>query len=195
MLTLLISIPVSVTPRGSDLFGVTRSTSLAHSTMIFVTLLSLSVLVISTTPGAFCTFHLNGIQTIRSMAVAIERAIDKKADSKLSSDRDVQDILRFRRSGDYSPYTSNPYDAGPIDMCSYPELDVCNFPAGYTVPEYSARAASSYNDVLNTLNKAIRKVDSSACAKSFLGLLCDHSMPRCISNTTVRFKGNFMEVR
>ena len=163
---------------------------------MFLTLLSLSVVVISTASGAFSVLHFNGMQKLLRIADAVGGAIDKEVDTRLSSRlHEELERVRSKRADDYSPYTSNPYDAGPIDMCSYPELDACDFPAGYTVPEYAAREVSDFNDLFNTIDKNIRSVDTSACANSVLQLICRHSVPRCISNTTVKYPGNFMTVR
>ena len=163
---------------------------------MFLTLLSLSVVVISTTQGAFSVLHFNGMQKLLRIADAVGGAIDKEVDTRLSARlHEELERVRSKRADDYNPYTSNSYDAGPIDMCSYPELDACDFPAGYTVPEYAAREVSNYNDLFNTLGKTIRGFDTSACANSVLQLICKHSVPRCISTSTVEYPGNFMEVR
>ena len=105
---------------------------------MFVAVLSLSILLISTTPRALAMLQPSGIQTLLRISTALESVGHQEADSKLSSKQvfilETGHGVNTKRSDDYSPYTSNPYDAGPIDMCSYPQVDVCDFPSGYTVP-------------------------------------------------------------
>lgn len=119
-------------------------------------------------------------------------------DTKEAHDRDVGHLhhmndkvdnrKRTRRLSSHTPYTEDPYDLGPIGMCSYPQLDVCNFPEGYTVPEYTARAVNNYNDILNELKDSIGKVDGSTCLESMMDFMCNNLVtPRCISNTTVLY--------
>ena len=166
---------------------------------MFAAVLSLAVLVISTTPGASTMQYPSGIQMALQTSNALKSAVQQKSNPKRSSNQVYLQrsgrSVETKRHDDYSPYTSNPYDAGPIDMCSYPQVDVCNFPDGYTVPEYVARDATRFEDIFKNLNELLREEESWTCAKSMMNLACNHAVaPRCVSNTTVRYLGNFMEV-
>ncbi|XP_062501754.1 uncharacterized protein LOC134178862 [Corticium candelabrum] len=165
---------------------------------MFAAVLSLAVLVISTTPGASTMQYPSGIQMVLQTSNALKSAVQQKSNPKRSSNQVYLQrsgrSVETKRHDDYSPYTSNPYDAGPIDMCSYPQVDVCNFPDGYTVPEYVARDATRFEDIFKNLNELLREEESWTCAKSMMNLACNHAVaPRCVSNTTVRYLGNFME--
>ena len=158
-----------------------------------MSLLSLFVLLLATTPEALTMLQPSGIQTHSRISTALESAVYRTS-GKANEEKSGRSV-KTKRFDDYSPYSSNPYDAGPIDMCSYPQIDVCNLPAGYTVSEYSARGASSLNDVFTTAKNNLLQLDSPTCATSVLNVRCRHSVvPQCVSNTTVRYPGNFMEV-
>jgi hypothetical protein len=91
----------------------------------------------------------------------------------------------------YLPYTSDPYDVGPTGLCSRPQLDICNFPDDYTVPEYVARTVVQFNDVLKELDGDVRNLDGSRCAKALTDFMCRELIsPQCISDTTVRYPAN-----
>jgi hypothetical protein len=73
-------------------------------------------------------------------------------------------------------------------MCSYPDLDICDFPEGYTVPEFIARHVHYDNDALyRTINIAFTS-DGSDCSDALTDFMCNQLItPRCVSNTTVRY--------
>ena len=108
---------------------------------------------------------------------------------------DLVQHARTMRFSEYSPYLSNPFDVGPINQCSYPELDVCNFESGYTVPEYVARTLQRYNSLFSDLRNRISSVLSSRCTNSWMNFLCRATVgPQCISSTTVRYQTNNYDV-
>jgi hypothetical protein len=73
-------------------------------------------------------------------------------------------------------------------MCSYPELDICDFPEGYTVPEFVARNIHNYNDALNRVVNVASTLDGSDCSDALTDFMCNQLItPRCVSNTTVRY--------
>ena len=80
----------------------------------------------------------NGIQTLSRISTALESAAYRTS-GKANEEKSGRSA-KTKRFDDYSPYSSNPYDADLTDMCSYPHLDVCDFPPGYTVSEYFARS-------------------------------------------------------
>ena len=160
---------------------------------MFVSVLSLCVLLMSTVPEALTMLQPSGIQTLSRVSIALESAVYRTS-GKANEEKSGRSV-KTKRFDDYSPYSSNPYDGGPIDMCSYPQIDVCDFPAGYTVPEYSARALSRLNDVFTTMKDNLIQLDGPTCATSVMNMMCKYSViPQCVSNTTVRYPGNLMEV-
>lgn len=97
-------------------------------------------------------------------------------------------VGREKRLSSYSPYTSDAYDLGPIGMCSHPQLDICDFPQGYTVPEFVARNIHNYNDALNRVVNVASTLDGSDCSDALTDFMCNQLItPRCVSNTTVRY--------
>ena len=143
---------------------------------------------------------------VAALAGALQDVAKEQADHRViaerpglhrvdSNDKKTDNTGRARRSSSYSPYTSDPYDMGPIGMCSYPQLDVCDFPDGYTVPEYVARTVFNYNDLLNKLNDEFNEA-GSGCAESMMDFMCNQIVtPRCISNTTVQYPSGTLSVR
>ena len=144
---------------------------------------------------------------VATLAAALQDVAKEQADHRViaerpglhrvdSNDKKLDNTGRARRSSSYGPYTSDPYDVGPIGMCSYPQLDVCDFPDGYTVPEYVARTVFNYNDMLNKLNDQASNVAGSECAESMMDFMCNQLItPRCISNTTVQYPSGTLSVR
>ena len=157
--------------------------------MLMFLLVSFFISLVPTPAEATVETFLNGL-TVKLENTVTENSLHGK---------NVRDITeRQRRSGpsSYRPYTGDPYDVGPIGMCSYPQLDVCNFSDSYTVPEYVARTVLNYNDVLKKLKGEIRNLDGSRCAESMMNFMCKELIaPQCISSTTVRYPSNSLSVR
>ena len=136
--------------------------------------------------------------TIARLVGTVETMANDQGLTQLSDVRkkemDTKDMTR-RSSSYYSPYTSNPYDLGPIGQCSSPQLDTCDFPYDYTVPEYMARAVHNYRDALINTKSQLRSLDGSRCAESMMDFMCKKLItPQCISNTTVRYSSNLLSV-
>ena len=154
--------------------------------------------VISSLDGSLT--HDSVAENIVRMVTSLTSVSISKIDSRSGSEHtqlasDFDQHARTKRFSEYSPYSSNPYDLGPINQCSYPQLDVCNFESGYVVPEYVARSLQQQNSLLNNLHQQLSSVLSSSCVSSWMNFLCKATIgPRCISNTTVRYQINNYDV-
>ncbi|XP_062522816.1 uncharacterized protein LOC134197497 isoform X2 [Corticium candelabrum] len=153
----------------------------------------------STALGGSSTHHSVAENLVR-MATSLTSFATSEIDSRRASEHtqmasDLGQHARTMRLSEYSPYSSNPYDLGPINQCSYPQLHACNFESGYTVPEYAARVFRPANSILNDLHEKISSGLSSRCTKSWMNFMCKALVgPRCISNTTVRYQTNNYDI-
>ena len=158
-----------------------------------------SLAEISTALAGSSTHHSVAENLVR-MATSLTSFATSEIDSRRASEHtqmasDLDQHARTMRLSEYSPYSSNPYDLGSSNQCSYPQLHVCNFESGYTVPEYVARVLQQYNSLLNEMHETISSVLSSGCTKTWMNFLCKATVgPRCISNTTVRYQTNNYDV-
>jgi hypothetical protein len=118
----------------------------------------------------------------------------QESGSRGESNSNMYKLARITRSSSYSPFMSNPYDLGPVGQCSSPQLDICDFPDNYIVPEYAARYFYYlYNDRYNDLKYQLELLDGSRCAESMANFTCREVIaPRCISETMVRYPSNFL---
>ncbi|XP_062522822.1 uncharacterized protein LOC134197503 [Corticium candelabrum] len=147
-------------------------------------------------PSTHDSVSLNLVRMATSLTrLTISEIYSRKGSEDTQMASDLDQHARTMRSSEYSPYSSNPYDLGLINQCSYPQLHACNFESGYTVPEYVARALQQYNGLLNEMHETISSVLSSGCTKSWMNFMCKATVgPRCISNTTVRYQTNNYDV-
>ena len=166
--------------------------------LLFILLVSTSA---KATPLVGQLEALHSLTTTLKNSVSKPQIVEQVSASRLHSKQVnneemlTKDSLRARRSSTYSPFTSDPYDLGPIGQCSSPQLDICNFADDYTVPEYVARTVYNYNNVLNNLERQLRSLDGSGCANKMTDFMCKELIsPQCISNTTVRYSSGVQTV-
>ena len=144
--------------------------------------------------------HHSVAENLVRMATSLTSFATSEIDSRRASEHtqmapDFGQHARTMRLSEYSPYSSNPYDLGPINQCSYPQLHACNFESGYTVTEYAARVFRPANSILNEMSEKISSVLSSGCTKTWMNFMCKALVgPRCISNTAVRYQTNNYDV-